>query len=81
MVKTLDTLEEINCPLIPCVLKIKFKVKVDIFGFLEYFLKLVSFVENVVKRKIIIIKLSKKNVPYTFFLRLTISKEIRNGDS
>ena len=48
----------------PWVLKKLFKVKVE---FLEFFLKTVSFIENIAQTKILDHKIIYKNVPHTFF--------------
>ena len=61
-------------PLIPCVLKKLFKVKVKIFGFFKFFLKTASFMENIAQIKIVDHKMIYKNVPHIFFLRITIPK-------
>ena len=79
MVEILDTPVEIKCQkslLIPCGLKKLFKVRVKIFGFKKFFLKTVSFIENIVQIKIVDHKIIYKNVPHTFFSKIiTIPKE------
>ena len=51
---------------IPCVLKKLFKVKVKIFGIFEFFLKTVSFIENIAQTKVVDHKIVYKNVPHIF---------------
>ena len=50
--------------LIPCVLKKLFKVKVKIFGFFKFFVKMVSFIENIAQTKIVDHKIIYKNVSF-----------------
>ena len=74
MIETLGTPVEIKFQkslLIPCGLKELIKVKVKTFGFFEFFLKTVNFIESIIQTEIVDHKIIYENVSHTLFPKIS----------